>query len=689
MYKTILSVAFLAATVSANAQSLSEFSWITNASRTITITGFSGQDFTVNIPSQINSMAVTAIGAGAFQNNNDFLTLTIPSSVTSIGAGAFENCTSLASLAIPDGVTTIGDYAFSGCGDLGGTITIPSSLTTLGQTVFQGDFFVSAFDVSSGNPDYASSGGVLFNKSMTTLIAFPPYHNPAAYTVPNGITKIAPDAFFGCSGLVTVTNPATLASIGDSAFVGCVGLTGVYFEGNEPKADSSAFVGEHPTAYYYSGAKGWGATFAGLHTVKLNRPVVTAILTVATNGIGSIMPVDNGKALVVGNNYILTASPGRNWLFNGWTATGSENFTSNSPVLKFIMESNLALTANFATNNFVGGHGTYNGLFAPISTSPREQTDSGAITFSVTSAGRVSGKLTTGTNAASWSGQLDASGSNTFVIPRKGLTTVTAALQLDFADQSVSGTITDGSFVAIIDGNRQVFSAGHPANQYKGRYSLVIAGNDNPDLGPSGYGFGNVTVNAAGVITFKGSLADGTSVNQSSFVSKDGYWPLYLPLYKGAGSLYGFCSLSTNGNNFNSSASWINATNASKTALYRSGFTNESVNVNITHYVPAQTLPAVMNIGLMGGNLPMNVVVPVDISSGDVVKPANPADETNKLSMTITKSTGAISGHFVNPANPKETIHFGGVVVQQPLPVIFYGCFLGTTASGALTAEAP
>ena len=42
-----------------------------------------------------------------------------------------------------------------------------------------------------------------------------------------------------CSGLTSVTIPASVTSIGDYAFYGCTGLTSVYFQGNAPTADST------------------------------------------------------------------------------------------------------------------------------------------------------------------------------------------------------------------------------------------------------------------------------------------------------------------------------------------------------------------------------------------------------------------------------------------------------------------
>ena len=50
-----------------------------------------------------------------------------------------------------------------------------------------------------------------------------------ASVIPNdgSVTSIGDYAFYGCSGLTSVTIPDSVTSIGDSAFSGCSGLTSV------------------------------------------------------------------------------------------------------------------------------------------------------------------------------------------------------------------------------------------------------------------------------------------------------------------------------------------------------------------------------------------------------------------------------------------------------------------------------
>jgi hypothetical protein len=63
-----------------------------------TITGYSGDDTEVVIPSRVFvievEVAVVKVGDEAFKDNTSVTSITIPDSVTSIGDAAFANCTS-------------------------------------------------------------------------------------------------------------------------------------------------------------------------------------------------------------------------------------------------------------------------------------------------------------------------------------------------------------------------------------------------------------------------------------------------------------------------------------------------------------------------------------------------------------------------------------------------------------------
>jgi len=83
-----------------------------------TITGYSGSDMSITIPSTLGGYPVTNIGDSAFANSTELSGVNIGNGVTSIGNNAFENCDGLTIVPIPENITNIGDGAFYGCDNL-------------------------------------------------------------------------------------------------------------------------------------------------------------------------------------------------------------------------------------------------------------------------------------------------------------------------------------------------------------------------------------------------------------------------------------------------------------------------------------------------------------------------------------------------------------------------------------------
>ena len=62
-------------------------------------------------------------------------------------------------------------------------------------------------------------------------------------SIPNSVTSIGSSAFYGCSGLTSVTIPNSVTYIGSGAFLGCSGLTSVTIPNSVTSISSSAFNG--------------------------------------------------------------------------------------------------------------------------------------------------------------------------------------------------------------------------------------------------------------------------------------------------------------------------------------------------------------------------------------------------------------------------------------------------------------
>jgi hypothetical protein len=189
----------------------------TNINGTITITSYTGPGGDVSVPTTINGLPVTTVGDGVeavFWGTN-VTSVNIPNGVTAIRAEAFNGCQTLTNVTLGQNVTSIGNYAFNGC--LLPSVEIPDSVTFIAGSAFAGCYSLRAITVGSSNPIYSSLDGVLFDKNQTALLQFP-LAKAGSYTIPDGVSIVASNAFAACVGLTTVTIPASVTTIGTAAF---------------------------------------------------------------------------------------------------------------------------------------------------------------------------------------------------------------------------------------------------------------------------------------------------------------------------------------------------------------------------------------------------------------------------------------------------------------------------------------
>lgn len=211
---------------------------------TIEITGYTGSDTEITIPSTLDGKTVTRIGNDAFQsetsNTSEVIRIAIPSGVKSIGHYAFRDCSSLTDITIPNTVTTIEDEAFDGCEALP-TITIPASVTSIGTQVFRFCEILTAITVDEDNTKYATIEGNLYNKQKNILLAYAPGKADTSFTIPTGVTMIGDYAFYKCDNLTKVTIAESVTTLGKYAFSSCNGLTSITIPGNVKIIGEDAF----------------------------------------------------------------------------------------------------------------------------------------------------------------------------------------------------------------------------------------------------------------------------------------------------------------------------------------------------------------------------------------------------------------------------------------------------------------
>ena len=141
------------------------------------------------------------------------------------------------SIVIPEAVegcpvTAIGEYAFAWCENVT-SVTIPASVTAVGVGAFCWMPALTGISADAKNTAYCSDEkGVLFNKDKTVLVQAPGGLS-GAYTIPEGVTEIAGNAFAGCYRMSCVTVPLSVTGVGDEAFDGCQRLSDVYYPGSQ------------------------------------------------------------------------------------------------------------------------------------------------------------------------------------------------------------------------------------------------------------------------------------------------------------------------------------------------------------------------------------------------------------------------------------------------------------------------
>lgn len=204
-------------------------------SGSIEITGYTGAGGNIVIPDSIDGYPVYAIRSswdssisdyvGAFQANQDIISVEIPegvrvidpnsfkdnhnltmvklpSSVGEISTGTFENDTNLKDVTLPSNLLVISDKAFRGCTSLS-SISLPESLREIYDFAFEGAGLSSISFPSS--LDYIGNGAFSFNRNLETVV------------IPENVQRVTNGAFSYSYGLRSITFEGTNTAIGGSA----------------------------------------------------------------------------------------------------------------------------------------------------------------------------------------------------------------------------------------------------------------------------------------------------------------------------------------------------------------------------------------------------------------------------------------------------------------------------------------
>lgn len=315
--------------------SQAQFTFTSNSDGSLNISEYTGPGGAVVIPNTTNGLLITSIGDAAFFEKTNLTSVTVgtnvaivadqafsyssmtsvtlPASVTNIAFDAFLDCNSLTAItvaannpdfssmagvlfnqnqttligfpegkagaySVPASVTNIGVYAFNDSSNLT-SVALSSNVVSIEDYAFYDCPGLISITVDPNNPSFSSLAGVLFDKSQDTLIAYPVANLATSYTVPDTVTNIGMEAFFGCPNLTTLTLGTNVVIVGNAAFEYCSALASITFPNSVTVIGGDAFA---ECAGLTNITLGTGVTSI-LAQAFLACPSVTAITVAAGN----------------------------------------------------------------------------------------------------------------------------------------------------------------------------------------------------------------------------------------------------------------------------------------------------------------------------------------------------------------------------------------------------------------------
>lgn len=206
---------------------------------------------------------------GAAFSNIMIRDLVIPDSITRLDTGAFSSCQNLASVRLGAGMKELNGGVFNGCSSLQ-NVVLGENITKLDRCLFSGCPNLKRFNItatvnylvtdkeSNGNPFtnsslveitvdpknkyYESFEGVLFTKSMGSLVAYPPGKEADSYTIPACVFSVEDYAFYGVK-MDTIIIPDSVVSIGRRA----INVNTLVVPDNVSQIDYQGISAEHIT----------------------------------------------------------------------------------------------------------------------------------------------------------------------------------------------------------------------------------------------------------------------------------------------------------------------------------------------------------------------------------------------------------------------------------------------------------
>ncbi len=347
-----------------------------------------------------------------------------------------------------------------------------------------------------------------------------------------------------------------------------------------------------------------------------------------------------------------------------------------------------SVTAIVVVNPLPAGvAGTFNGLVN------RDDAVTGGHggTLSVTSLSNAvfTGRLVLGTVSYSFTAQhldtaMGANPSATVVIPGTTLfNSLTLRFTIDPATGSLTGAVSRSAAAPVsLTAWRNSWNATSARCPYAAVYNneLVLdpalAGTASKPANiiyPQGTGFGVLSLTTAGLATWSGHMADGTTTTASTTVGPHGEVPLHFLLYAGTGSAHGWVQASGSGAalllDSAGTFDWLKNPQTGSTLSYKGGFPLHNLTVAGAPYVkPTSAKPLVLGIPVVssgpntsldfseGGLIALTYAGPPSVSIAGAAGFSNLIDNAN-VRITGTAAANSVAPPAPNPASIKVVVN--------------------------------
>ena len=191
--------------------------------------------------------SITEIGNSAFEECNNLKKVTIEGKIEDINEKTFFKCALLKEVYLPDSVRKIGDAAFRGCTSLE-DIIIPKSLEEIGKYAFADCKVLKTISVPTnvkiGDSAFSGCCSLMDENGYLVInnILYSYSGKDKKIIIPEGVEKIAENAFFGQKQIKTVIIPDTVKEICCGSFVFCKSLKSVTIPESVLSIDVDAFA---------------------------------------------------------------------------------------------------------------------------------------------------------------------------------------------------------------------------------------------------------------------------------------------------------------------------------------------------------------------------------------------------------------------------------------------------------------